>query len=271
MNPQNQAADLKHAVAAGDFSGKVAIVTGGSKGIGLACAKALIHAGARVAIVGRDVSLLKDIEQTLGADRLLGIAQDLSQAGSAAHVVTETLARFGQVDVLVNSAGSSASGPFLTLPDSAWQDSFNLKIMATLRIIREVLPHMIERKQGHVVSIAGNSALQPDATMLPSVMANTTLIALTKALGDSVAEQGVVLNCVSPGPTLTDRLRGIIASKAEHEGVDVATITARMLSKTPSRRFCEPEEIARTVLFLCSGLVSNIVGTNLTVDGGATR
>jgi NAD(P)-dependent dehydrogenase (short-subunit alcohol dehydrogenase family) len=270
MNPQTQTSGSKHA-AMGDFSGKVALVTGGSKGIGLACARALIQAGAQVAVVGRDVGLLKDLEQTLGSTRLLGIAQDLSQADSAARVVNETLTRFGQVDILVNSAGSSASGPFLSLPDSAWQDSFNLKIMATLRVIREILPHMVERKQGNIVSIAGNSALQPDATMLPSVMANTTLIAVTKALADSVAEQGVVLNCVSPGPTLTDRLRGIIATRAAHEGVDTATITARMLSKTPSRRFCEPDEIARTVLFLCSGIAPNLVGTNLTVDGGATR
>jgi 3-oxoacyl-[acyl-carrier protein] reductase len=271
MNPPTEASGLKQPAATWDFSGKVAIITGGSKGIGLACAKALNHAGAQVAIVGRDARLLKDIEQTLGADRVLGIPHDLSQAGGAARVVAETLARFGQVDILINSVGSSASGPFLTLPDSAWQDSFDLKVMATLRIIREVLPHMIERKHGHIVSIAGNSALQPEVTMLPSVMANTTLIALTKAVADSVAEHGVLLNCVSPGPTLTDRLRGIIASRAEHEGVPVETITARMLSKTPSRRFCEPDEIARTVLFLCSGAVPNLVGTNLTVDGGATR
>lgn len=254
-----------------DFTDKVALVTGGSKGIGLACAVALVQAGAKVAIVGRDRALLETFTQKHGADRVLGIAHDLSRSGGAARVAAETLARFGQVDVLINSAGSSASGPFLSLPDSAWQDSFDLKIMATLRMIREILPHMLERERGHIVSIAGNSALHPEATMLPGVMANTTLIAVTKALAHSVAGHGVVLNCVSPGPTLTDRLRGIIEARAEHEGIDTATVTARMLARTPSRRFCEPEEIARTVLFLCSGAVPNLVGTNLTVDGGATR
>jgi NAD(P)-dependent dehydrogenase (short-subunit alcohol dehydrogenase family) len=256
---------------AGDFDGKVAIVTGGSKGIGRACAAALAHAGARVVIVGRDPAVLREVSHDLGPSRVLGLAKDLGHAGNAKAVFAETKARFGQIDILVNSAGSSASGPFLELPDSAWQESFDLKIMATIRLIREVLPHMLERGRGHIVSIAGNSALHPDVAMLPSAMANATLIALTKGIADSVAQRGVTLNSVSPGPTLTGRLRALIATLAEREGVETAAIEARILAKTPSRQFCDPAEIARVVLFLCSGQARNIVGTNLTVDGGATR
>jgi NAD(P)-dependent dehydrogenase (short-subunit alcohol dehydrogenase family) len=247
------------------------LVSGGSKGIGLACARAFVGAGARVALIGRDRAALDAAVESLGATRALGLAYDLSVPESAGAVLAELEQRGESVDILVNSAGSSAAGPFLTLPDKAWEDSFALKIMATVRLVRAVLPAMVARRAGQIVSIAGNSALSPDAAMLPSIMANATLIALTKALGDAHAADGVRINCVNPGPTMTDRLRGIIAAAAAREQLEPAAIEARLLAKTPSRRFATPDEIAATVLFLCSGIAPNLVGTQLTVDGGATR
>jgi NAD(P)-dependent dehydrogenase (short-subunit alcohol dehydrogenase family) len=107
--------------------------------------------------------------------------------------------------------------------------------------------------------------------MLPGVMANTTLIALTKGLSDRHAGEGVLLNCVSPGPTLTQRLSDVIDGVAASEGISRAAAEARLLAQTPTRRFCTPQDVARVVLFLCSPLTRNISGINLTVDGGATR
>ncbi|BAO89994.1 SDR family oxidoreductase [Caballeronia cordobensis] len=247
------------------------LISGGSKGIGLACAHAFAAAGARVALIGRDRAALDAAVEAIGGARAFGLAHDLSAPDTAEAVLAELAQRGETVDVLVNSAGSSAAGPFLTLPDQAWHDSFALKIMATVRLVRAVLPGMIARQAGHIVSIAGNSALGPDASMLPSVMANATLIALTKALSDAHSADGVRLNCVNPGPTMTGRLRGIIAAAAAREQIEPAAIEARLLAKTPSRRFATPDEIAATVLFLCSGAAPNLVGTQLTIDGGATR
>jgi NAD(P)-dependent dehydrogenase (short-subunit alcohol dehydrogenase family) len=250
---------------------RLVLISGGSKGIGLACAHAFVGVGARVALIGRDRPSLDAAVETLGAARAFGLEHDLSLPDSVDAVLAALESGGETVDVLINSAGSSAAGPFLTLPDRVWEDTFALKIMGTVRLMRAVLPGMIARRAGHIVSIAGNSALGPDATMLPSVMANTTLIALTKALGDAHAADGVRLNCVNPGPTMTGRLRGIIAAAASREQVEPAAIEARLLAKTPSRRFATPDEIAATVVFLCSGIAPNLVGTRLTIDGGATR
>jgi 3-oxoacyl-[acyl-carrier protein] reductase len=254
-----------------DLEHKVAIVTGGSKGIGFACAKALVEAGARVAIVGRDPAGLDAAATALGPREVMPLAHDLSVAGNEERIVAATLDQFGSLDILVNSAGSSAGGSFSELSDHVWRQSFELKIMSTVRMIRAVLPAMLERGAGRIVSIAGNSGLHHDASMLPGAMANTTLMSLTKGLADEVARCGVVLNCVSPGPTLTERLRGIIDALAAREGVASSVIEARMLAQTPTQRFCEPRDIARAVLFLASGLTRNVCGINLTIDGGATR
>jgi NAD(P)-dependent dehydrogenase (short-subunit alcohol dehydrogenase family) len=254
-----------------DLDGRIAIVTGGSKGIGLAAARALAASGACVALIGRDARALDAAVGDIGADKALALVHDLSLPGSETAAVQETQARFGRVDLLVNAAGASGGGDFLALPDAVWQQSFDLKIMATIRMIRAVLPLMLAQGWGRVVSIAGNSALHNNAAMLPGAMANTTLIALTKGLSDRHAGEGVLLNCISPGPTLTQRLSDVIDGVAAGEGISRAAAEARLLAQTPTRRFCTPQDIARVVLFLCSPLTRNISGINLTVDGGATR
>ena len=254
-----------------EFKGRVALVAGGTRGIGLACVEALLDAGAQVAAVGRDTVQLQDLRERFGSENFLALQGDLTVAGTEESLVTKVLERFERIDILINSAGSSGGGQFVTVPDSTWQASFDLKIMASVRLLRAVLPHMQAASRGWIVSIAGNSALHHDAQMLPSAMANVTLLSITKGLARQMAPFGVVINCVSPGPTLTDRLRALFASRAHEQGIPLETVAESFLSGTPSGRFCQPQDIARSVLFLCSPLNRQVVGINLTVDGGATH
>jgi 3-oxoacyl-[acyl-carrier protein] reductase len=253
-----------------EFEGRVALVSGGSRGIGLACVEALLTAGARVAAIGREQVQLDKLNERFGSEHFLALQGDLTVAGTEEALLERVLERFSRLDILINSAGSSGGGQFVTVPDSVWQASFDLKIMATVRLIRAVLPHMQAAGSGWIVSVAGNSALHHNAQMLPSAMANVTLLSITKGLATQMAPHGLVINCVSPGPTLTDRLRAIFAQRAAEQHLPLATVESLFLSGTPSGQFCQPEDIARSVLFLCSPRNRQVVGINLTVDGGAT-
>jgi NAD(P)-dependent dehydrogenase (short-subunit alcohol dehydrogenase family) len=253
-----------------EFKGRVALVAGGSRGIGLACVETLLAAGACVAAIGRDPVQLNTLSERFGTESFLALQGDLTVAGTEDTMVAQVLERFSRLDILINSAGSSGGGQFVSVPDSVWQSSFDLKIMGTVRLIRAVLPHMQSAGYGWIVSIAGNSALHHNAQMLPSAMANVTLLSVTKGLATQMAPHGLVINSVSPGPTLTDRLLGLFADRAAEQGVPVASVEKSFLSGTPNGQFCQPADIARSVLFLCSPLNRQVVGINLTVDGGAT-
>lgn len=253
------------------LGGQRALVTGGGAGIGRAVSRALVAEGARVAIVGRDPARLSALRAERGMEGVVTIQADLSTAEGAHHAVRETLEHLGAPDILVNSAGSSRGGLFWDLDDKVWDESFNLKLMGTVRLLRAIVPNMMRRGSGRVVTIVGNSGRQPGARFLPGSAANAALLAITKGLADEAAAAGVTINAVNPGPTRTERWSGLMEDAAHETGRTVAEVEASHLAGIPRGRLSEPEEIARYVVFLCSPLARAATGTSLTIDGGATR
>ena len=254
--------------------GKVALITGATGGLGSACAHQLAQEGATLFLTARTGNALKKLAEGLkkkGGGEVRWLAADLTSPGAAKAVSTAASDAFVRVDVLVNSAGASAGGLFWEIPDSAWEGSMALKFMATVRMIRAVLPGMIERRYGRIVTLVGNSGREPDPRLLPSAAANAGLLAVTAGLAREVAEYGVVINAVNPGPTRTGRWEGMMQSLAAHSGKTPEEEEQRFLNEIPQRRLAEAEEIARLVAFLASDAAPHVTGRSITADGGASR
>jgi len=253
---------------------KVALITGATGGLGAACARELASEGAKLFLCARTESDLEDLAAELGkagCDGVRWLAADLTSPEAAGEVADSAVKAYGRVDVLVNCAGASAGGLFWELPDSAWEDSMALKFMATIRMIRAVLPGMIERRYGRIVTLVGNSGREPDPRMLPGAAANAGLLAVTTGLAREVAEHGVVINAVNPGPTRTGRWEGMMESFAARSGKTPEEEERSFLNAIPQKRLGTTGEIARLVAFLASDAAPHVTGRSITADGGAAR
>ena len=256
------------------LTGKVALITGATGGLGAACARELAREGARLFLCARTESDLEELASELrkaGCDSVSSLAADLTSPEAAGAVAVSAETAFGRVDVLVNCAGASAGGVFWELPDSVWEDSLSLKFMATVRMIRAVLPGMIERGYGRIVTLVGNSGREPDPRMLPGAAANAGLLAVTAGLARDVAEHGVVINAVNPGPTRTGRWEGMMESFAARSGKAPEEEERSFLDAIPQKRLGTAGEIARLVAFLASDAAPHVTGRSITADGGASR
>ena len=256
------------------LTGKVALITGATGGLGAACARELAREGARLFLCARTESDLEELAAELrkaGCDSVSSLAADLTSPEAAGAVAVSAETAFGKVDVLVNCAGASAGGVFWELPDSVWEDSLALKFMATVRMIRAVLPGMIGRRYGRIVTLVGNSGREPDPRMLPGAAANAGLLAVTAGLARDVAEHGVVINAVNPGPTRTGRWEGMMESFAARSGKAPEEEERSFLDAIPQKRLGTAGEIARLVAFLASDAAPHVTGRSITADGGASR
>jgi len=254
------------------LEGKVAIVTGGSKGIGRATALAFLNEGASVLICARGQQAL---EETLAAaghtarERIDAMAADLMQPQTIKEVVSRCLERFRRIDILVNNAGSARPGDFLQLSDEAWLDDWTLKFFGYVRMAREVLPHMQRQHSGVIINVIGAGGLNPTGNYMIGGAANAALNHFTKALADAAARHGVRAVGINPGPILTERLlkmRGAIAPSTAGQPDD--EVFRRI---TPLGRVGKPEEVADLVLFLASERGAFIHGANISIDGGTTK
>lgn len=256
------------------LKGKVALIAGATGGLGAACARELACEGAALFLCARTESDLERLAGELtkaGCDSVRWLAADLTSPEAAGTVAASAEKAFGRVDVLVNCAGASAGGLFWEIPDSAWEDSMALKFMATIRMIRAVLPGMVERRYGRIVTLAGNSGREPDPRMLPGAAANAGLLAVTAGLAREVAEYGVVINAVNPGPTRTGRWEGMMESFAARSGKTPEEEEQSFLDAIPQKRLGAIGEIARLVAFLASDAAPHVTGRSITADGGASR
>ena len=251
------------------LSGKVAVVTGASRGIGLAIAETLAAEGVRLALVARSHEQLEQLQAALPTESLVHVA-DLRGLDAAPAVIAATVARFGQLDVLVNCAGASKRGDFLTLTDADWADGFALKLFGAMRLCRAAWPYLVTSR-GAIVNIVGVGGRTGSAEFSIGGSANAGLLNLTKVLADRGITDGVRVNAVNPGPIATDRLKLRIARFAEEEAMDEAQAALVLPRKMGIARFGEPSEIARAVAFLASPQAAYCQGAILDVDGGLTR
>jgi len=253
------------------LKGKTAIISGGNKGLGAASADALAAEGTNLFLTARNVDQLEDIACRMRDSHGVEVetlAGDLTAHETADLVAKSALQRFGRIDILVNSAGSSQGGVFWEMPDSAWEDSLALKFMGTIRMMRAVIPAMREQHNGRIINIVGNLAKQPDPRLLPGAAANAGLLAVTTGLAQEVAADGIIVLAINPGPIRTERWNTLMENLAAQRKTSVAAIEAGFMEEIPMNRLGEPEEIGRIVAFMASDIAAYMTGTSLTADGG---
>jgi 3-oxoacyl-[acyl-carrier protein] reductase len=241
------------------LAGKTVVITGGSRGIGFACAQAFLSEGAKVCIVGKRRETIDYAVHQLEAahpNKVAGIVADLSMESGRTLIRQQVL----QADVLVNNAGAIPGGTLESLPPDVWQEAWDLKVYGFLDTCRAALPAMRERSCGVIVNVIGMAGVKHSYSYVCGSMANAGLIAFTKAAGADAAKYGVRVVGVNPGPTKTDRMKELEKSK----GVDPSAY-----QKLPFQRPAEPEEIANVVLFLASQMAGCLSGVVIDADGGS--
>lgn len=258
------------------IAGKTAIVTGGSSGIGLACAKALFAEGVNVVIVGRKhlkkaVLEIEDIAKKNGLkNKITGIEADLAEPDNIKALVKTVIRQFKRIDILVNCAGAALAGSFYELKDKDFLDPLRLKLLGYIHMVREVTPYMIARKDGRIVNIIGAAGRTPKATLIPVCTTNAALLSFTRGISGELARHNIRINAVSPGPAKTERATLLAQRIAQAKGLSVEEVSAETLKSIPLGRLAEPAEIAALVMFLVSDLSASITGTEILVDGGQT-
>ena len=235
-----------------------ALVTAASKGLGRACAEALIAEGARVFIVSRDEARLTTTQRDIGA--VGHLAADLARPGSPENAVSAALAALGGLDILVCNAGGPPPGTFESTPVEGWETGYNLTLMSTVRLIKAALPALKESGRGRIVNITSISVRQPIPNILLSNAFRSAVTAMAKTLSAEVASSGVTVNNLAPGTILTDRVYQLYSGSLE----DVAR-------GIPARRIGDASEFGAVCAFLCSRQAAYVTGQTIGVDGGALR
>jgi NAD(P)-dependent dehydrogenase (short-subunit alcohol dehydrogenase family) len=253
------------------LAGRSVLVTGASKGIGLACAAAFLREGARVALVSRSRANLDAGIASLApsAAKPHAIVADLSRADEAARAVEEAEAALGPLDVLVNSAGAARRYPPEELDAAAWHAAMDAKFFSYVHPMDIVVRRMAARGRGSIVSIIGSGGKVASAVHLPGGAANAALMLATTGLAAAYGPRGVRVNGINPGGTLTGRVQEGLAAEARMTGRTPDELLAAQQARIPLRRLGTPEEVAEVALFLASDRASYVTGAIVPMDGGS--
>ncbi len=252
---------------------KVAIVTGGSRGVGNAIAKSLLSEGTRVALVSRDADRLSAARDALAKETggtVFAVPTELRSDDAVREMVESVLAEFGQIDILINCAATVTPTAFLDLDEAGWLDQFEQKLNGYARCLRYVIPHMKKRKSGRIVNISGLAARQPAATTIPVGLNNASVLNLTKALAGDLAKDGILINAIIPHIIDTDRQDETMREWAAITGQTEAEVRAERVAKIPVGRMGRAEEVGDVVTFLVSNRTSFVTGAAWHVDGGVS-
>jgi NAD(P)-dependent dehydrogenase (short-subunit alcohol dehydrogenase family) len=254
------------------LEGKVAIVTGASRGIGEGIARELAAEGCRLVLTARTGAALAGLATQLGAGnrRVLTHEADLTQPEAPARIVDAAMREFGRVDLVVCNAGATRRGDFLALTDQDFADGFALKYFAHVRLLRAAWPHL-RAAEGSVVIIAGIGGRTPGAEFAIGGSVNAALLSLGKALADKGVADGVRVNVVSPGSVATDRLKGRVKATMEKLGIGEDEALRRLVAEAGALRFGEPADIAGLVAFVASERGRFLHGSLIDMDGGQTK
>lgn len=256
-----------------DLTGKLAFISGSSKGIGYAIAQSLREAGARVIVHGRKRETIEPIARQLGDD-VHFVYGDLAD-GAAAQDVVRQLEEIGKVDILVNNAGIYEHKQFMEIPDSDWNRFWETNVMSCIRMTRALLPHMLEQNWGRVVTISSESAFNIPVDMIHYGVTKTALQGLSRGVAETTRGTGVTVNTVLPGPTLTEGSADFIAEEAKAKGISQEEAEANFIRDNRSSsliwRFARVEEVASMVTYVVSPQASATNGSALRVDGGVVN
>ena len=256
---------------AGEFDGKIVVISGASRGIGRGIALAFAREGAQTVLASSSEQNLAAAAKAVAAEgpQPLTVAGDLRKLEACEQLFRRVNERFQRCDVLVNNAGATRAGAFLELPDAVWLDGFALKFFGYVRLTRLFWP-LLKASQGSVVNIVGGAARTPDAEFLIGGAVNAAVANFSKGLSKLGNRDNVNVNVIHPGNTDTERQDELRQQRAAALGRTVDELRAEALTKSNMRRFGKPEDIAALVLFLCSERARHVQGTAIAVDGGAT-
>ena len=255
------------------LAGRVALITGGSKGIGNAVATALAREGVNLAICARGKTELDQAAEhlrSLGV-QALSVPTDMTDAKAVHNFVATAADHFGRIDILVNNAVTSTQNSFEALSDEEFRYHIDVKLMGYIRCARAVWPHMRSRGWGRIVNVAGMTARIVTDYRMTNGVVNSAVTNFTKHLAEQTGKDGITVNAVHPGYTWTPRLQGILRRWAELENVSLDEACKRRCAEIPIGRFIEPEDLARLIVFLCSDAAGAITGQAIAVDGGSGR
>jgi len=254
-----------------EFANKVAVISGGSRGIGREIALELARAGAQTVIVSSSADNLAAAANTIaaGGPAPLAIAADLRTLEGCQQVFDKVRDRFNRCDILVCSAGATRAGNFVDLPDQAWIDGYALKLFGCVRLCRLFWP-MLKAAQGFVVNIGGGAARSPGADFSIGASVNAAMGNFSKALSQLGKRDGVNVNVIHPGATETERFYQLLEQRSQASGKSVEQLKQEATAKDGLRRLGKPGDIAALALFLCSDKARHIQGTAIAVDGGTT-
>lgn len=250
-----------------ELKDRTVLITGGSKGIGLACARAFLDEGAKVAIVSRSRANLDKAAALFPAVRT--IVADLTRAEEAQRMATEAAGLLGSVDVLVNSAGAAKRYPPEELNADSWHAAMDAKYFTYMHAMDAVLPSMRERKRGAVVNIIGTGGKVATPIHIPGGAANSALMLATVGLASVHGKYGVRINAINPGATITDRIREALELEAKAKGVSAGRVLEEGQARVPLGRYADPEDVASVALFLASDRAGYVTGAILPMDGGS--
>jgi 3-oxoacyl-[acyl-carrier protein] reductase len=260
-----------------DFSGKIAMVSGGSRGLGRAIATAFIQHGSSVAIAARTstdvdqtVNYLAELATRSGGDgKVIGIGADLSTSEGVLEFVHRSMEAFGGIDVLVNNVGGSKSGSILDLTDEDILGGWSVKLLGGMRLTRAVVPVMERRGGGSIINIGGSLARDPTPERLLAATTISGVLSFTQAVAPDLARRGIAINVITPGPIRTERLVGLVKAYAKREGLSPDIGIDYLDAKIPTGHVTEPEEIAELTMFLASRRVHNLTGTEIVLNGAS--
>jgi NAD(P)-dependent dehydrogenase (short-subunit alcohol dehydrogenase family) len=255
-----------------ELDGEVVLVTGGSKGIGLACARAFGTEGARVVIVSRDKDNLSAAQESLAEDgvEVTTFAADLSDGAAAERAVAAAEEQVGPIAVLVNSAGGARRVPPDELTPDKWRVAMDAKFFTYMNVMDHLLPRMVARSSGSIVNIIGTGGKIASPIHLPGGAANAALMLASAGLAAAWGHAGVRVNVINPGATMTGRVQMSLEAESRMTGQPPEELLRRNQERIPLGRYATPEEVADAALYLASARASYVTGASLTMDGALT-
>ena len=256
------------------LTGKVALITGASQGIGKAAALKLAQEGARVGICARREDLLEQAAQEIrerSGSEVLAVPADVANASDVQRLVHRVAEELGRIDVLFNNAGGSRGAPFEETTDAAWSEDLNLKVLGLVRLSREVIPYMRRVGGGRIINLANQGAKAPGPGSAPNTVSRAACIAATKAMSRELGRDNILVNIICVGSAKSTHWeRRWQARRAREPGLTLERFYEEMGQRLPLGRVGETEEVANVVAFLASSMATYITGAAINVDGGAS-